>query len=68
MAHAHGVGRHAPEEVEKFLEEDLRALSDFLGTKFYFCLGAFMFVYKLIMETVWHASCLSIRLTDISCH
>lgn len=31
MTYAHGVGRHSEPEVEKLLEEDLVALSDFLG-------------------------------------
>ena len=31
MAHAQGVGRHSQSEVEQLLEEDLSALSDFLG-------------------------------------
>lgn len=35
MAHAHGVGRHAPEDVDLLLEEDLTALSEFLGEKKY---------------------------------
>lgn len=33
MAHAQGIGRHSQSEVEQLLEDDLSALSDFLGEK-----------------------------------
>lgn len=33
MAYAHGIGRHAQPEIERLLEADLVALSDFLGEK-----------------------------------
>ena len=33
MAYAQGVGRHTQGEVEQLLEDDLTALSDFLGKR-----------------------------------
>ena len=31
MTYAQGIGRHSQSEVEQLLEDDLSALSDFLG-------------------------------------
>ncbi|KAK3087452.1 hypothetical protein FSP39_006055 [Pinctada imbricata] len=33
ISHGHGMGRHTQEEVYQLLDEDLQALSDFLGDK-----------------------------------
>ncbi|XP_060068093.1 failed axon connections homolog [Ylistrum balloti] len=33
MIHAQGIGRHTPEEINYIMSEDLKAISDFIGTK-----------------------------------